>query len=141
MLTPAAAAIITTRSRAARVLTMREGRRSREYSAYNMRAMRPGTTRATFAAALLVGAALRASVVPVRVQAIDESWRAWSYHAATSGAARTYGPHGHTLKFGDLDVPVVYPPLAVEELGVLGRIYLRIRHGRFPDDEWLTMAI
>jgi hypothetical protein len=123
------------------MLTMPERRGSREYSAYNVRAMKPGITAAAFAAALLAGAALRASVLPIRVQAVDESWRAWSYHAATDGAARTYGPRGHTVRFGDIDVPVVYPPLALDELGILGRIYATARHGRFPDDEWLTMAI
>jgi len=120
---------------------MPEGRGWREYSAYNVRAMKPGIAAAAFAAALLVGAALRASVLPIRVQSIDESWRAWSYHAATDGIARTYGTRGHTVRLGDIDVPVVYPPLALEELGMLGRIYARARHGRFPDDEWLTVAI
>ena len=96
---------------------------------------------AAFAAALVAGAALRVSVLRVAVLAVDESWRAWSYHAAATGTAHMYGPRGHTVRFGAIDAPVVYPPLALDELGVVGRIYARLRGGRFPDDEGLTIAI
>jgi hypothetical protein len=96
---------------------------------------------AAFASALLAGAVLRGSVLPIGVTAVDDSWRAWSYHAAMSGAARIYGPRGHTVRFGAIEAPVVYPPLALVELGVVGRIYAWLRHGRFPDDDRLTIAI
>src|SRR5262245_1570934 len=103
--------------------------------------MAPRIATAAFAVAILAGAAIRLSVLPVRVADIDASWRAWSYHAATGGAARVYGARGHTVRFGDIDVPVVYPPLAIDELGIVGRIYARLTHGRFPDDQRLTIAI
>ena len=103
--------------------------------------MTPRAAAAAFAVAIAAGAALRVSVLPVRVAAIDESWRAWSYHAASEGAARIYGPRGHTVRFGAIDVPVVYPPLAVHELGIVGRLYAWITHGQFPDDDRLTVAI
>jgi Gpi18-like mannosyltransferase len=103
--------------------------------------MAPRTATAAFAVALVAGAALRISVLPIRVEAIDESWRAWSYHAASEGAAHIYGPRGHTVRFGAIEVPVVYPPLAVDELEIVGRIYARLTHGRFPDTDRLTIAI
>jgi hypothetical protein len=103
--------------------------------------MTPRIAAAAFAAALVAGAALRISVLRVGVLAVDDSWRAWSYHAATTGSAHMYGPRGHTVRFGAIDAPVVYPPLALDELGVVGRIYARVRGGRFPDDEGLTIAI
>jgi hypothetical protein len=103
--------------------------------------MAPRPAAAAFAVALLAGMALRVSILPVRVAAIDESWRAWSYRAATDGAARIYGPRGHTVSFGAIEVPVVYPPLAIDELAIVGRIYARLTHGRFADDDRLTIAI
>jgi len=103
--------------------------------------MTPRIATAAFAAALVAGAALRGSVLRVAVLVVDDSWRAWSYHAATTGTAHMYGPRGHTVRFGTIDAPVVYPPLALDELGVVGRIYARLRGGRFPDDDGLTMAI
>jgi hypothetical protein len=64
------------------------------------------------AAAFLAGAILRLATVSHRVDAVDLSWRAWSYHAATEGPARMYGPRGHTVSLEQIAVPVVYPPLA-----------------------------
>lgn len=95
----------------------------------------------TVAAALIAGALLRIAILPIGVAAIDESWRAWSYHAATAGPARMYGPHGHTVSLGDIEVPVVYPPLALYELGIVGRVHLALSDGRFPNDEGLTKTI
>jgi len=103
--------------------------------------MTPRIATAAFAAVLVAGAALRVSVLRVGVLAVDDSWRAWSYHAATTGAAHMYGPRGHTVRFGAIDAPVVYPPLALDELGIVGRIYARVRGGQFQDDAGLTMAI
>src|SRR4051812_3246058 len=103
--------------------------------------MTPRIATAAFAAVLVVGAALRISVLRVGVLAVDDSWRAWSYHAATTGAAHMYGPRGHTVRFGAIDAPVVYPPLALDELGFVGRIYARVRGGQFADDQGLTIAI
>ena len=95
----------------------------------------------TVAAALIAGALLRSAILPIGVGAIDHSWRAWSYHAATEGPARMYGPKGHTVSLGDIEVPVVYPPLALYELAIVGRVHLARMDGRFPNDEGLTKTI
>jgi hypothetical protein len=52
-----------------------------------------------------------------------------------------YGPRGHTVTFDTIEAPVVYPPLALDELGVIGRIYMTATRGRFPNDVGLTTAI
>lgn len=92
-------------------------------------------------AALLLGLALRIAILPVAVRDVDDSWRAWSYHAATEGPARMYGPRGHTVQLGGIDAPVVYPPLALDELAIIGRVHLTLTAGRFPDDVRLTILI
>ena len=91
--------------------------------------------------ALLTGLVLRVVALPVAVPAVDDSWRAWSYHAAADGPARMYGPHGHTVRLGDIDAPVVYPPLALDELGLVGRVHLWLSGGQFPNDVRLTILI
>jgi hypothetical protein len=97
--------------------------------------------RRLISAALLTGLLLRVLALPVAVPAVDDSWRAWSYHAATDGPARMYGPHGHTVRLGDIDAPVVYPPLALDELALVGRVHLALSGGRFPNDVRLTILI
>src|SRR5471030_1693862 len=97
--------------------------------------------RALAVAALVAGAIVRLAALRVGVPSVDDSWRAWSYHAATEGPSRMYGPRGHVVTFGQIEAPVVYPPLALDELAIVGRIHLALNHGRFPDDAGLTMAI
>ena len=92
-------------------------------------------------AALVAGALLRVAVLNVAVPSVDDSWRAWSYHAATAGPAHLYGPRGHVVTFGDIEAPVVYPPLALDELAVIGRVHMALNHGRFPNDAGLTMML
>ena len=74
------------------------------------------------AAALITGVFVRIAILPIGVRPVDDSWRAWSYHAATRGPWNLYGPRGHTVRFGDIDAPVVYPPLALDELAIVGRV-------------------
>jgi hypothetical protein len=93
------------------------------------------------AAALIVGVGVRLAVLSIGVPAVDDSWRAWSYHAATRGPWNLYGPRGHTVKFGDIEAPVVYPPLALDELAIVGRIYMAINGGQFDDNVSLTRTI
>ena len=93
------------------------------------------------AAVLIAGALLRLANLSNSVAAVDLSWRAWSYHAATEGPARMYGPTGHTVSLGDIEVPVVYPPLALYELALIGRVHLARSDGRFPNDVRLTRTI
>ena len=91
--------------------------------------------------ALIAGALLRIAILPIGVPAVDDSWRAWSYHAATRGPWNLYGPRGHTVRFGDIDAPVVYPPLALDELAVVGRVHMAMHGGRFENDVALTRSI
>ena len=93
------------------------------------------------AAALIAGAAIRIAILPLAVPDIDASWRAWSYHAAIHGPWNLYGAKGHTVSFAEIEVPVVYPPLALDELALVGRAHLALNHGRFDDDVALTRTI
>ena len=93
------------------------------------------------AAALIAGVLVRIAILPIGVRPVDDSWRAWSYHAATRGPWNLYGPRGHTVRFGDIDAPVVYPPLALDELAIVGRIHLAIHGGQFEDNVALTTTI
>jgi hypothetical protein len=97
--------------------------------------------RALAVAALIAGALIRIAILPLSVPAVDNPWRAWSFHAATRGPWNLYGPKGHTVRFGDLDEPVVYPPLALDELAIVGRAHLAMHGGRFENDVALTRTI
>jgi hypothetical protein len=97
--------------------------------------------RALAVTALIGGALLRIAILPVSVPAVDNPWRAWSYQAATSGPWSLYGPRGHTVKFADLDEAVVYPPLALDELALVGRAHLALNGGRLENDVALTYTI
>jgi hypothetical protein len=92
-------------------------------------------------AALIAGVLVRIAILPIGVPPVDDSWRAWSYHAATRGPWNLYGPRGHTVKFGDIDAPVVYPPLALDELAIVGRVHMALHGGQFEDNVALTTAI
>ena len=91
--------------------------------------------------ALIVGALIRIAILPIGVPAVDDSWRAWSFHAATRGPWNLYGPKGHTVTFGGVDSPVVYPPLALDELAIIGQAHLALNGGRFENDVALTRTI
>ena len=93
------------------------------------------------AIALIAGALVRFTILPIGAPAIDDSWRAWSYHAATRGPWNLYGPKGHTVRFGDIDAPVVYPPLALDEFAIVGRAHMALNGGRFDNDVALTRTI
>jgi hypothetical protein len=93
------------------------------------------------AAALIAGALIRIAIIPLGVPPIDSGWRAWSYHAATRGPWHMYGPKGHTVSFGDITVPVEYPPVALAEFGIIGRAHMAATGGRFDDDAGLTRLI
>ena len=97
--------------------------------------------RALTVCALIAGAAIRIAILPIGAPAVDDSWRAWSYHAATRGPWNLYGPRGHTVTFGDIVAPVVYPPLALDELAIVGRAHMAINGGRFENDVALTRSI
>ena len=92
-------------------------------------------------AALIAGALIRVAILPISVPAVDNPWRAWSYHAATRGPWNLYGPRGHTVRFGGSDEPVVYPPLALDELAIVGRTHMALNGGHFDNDVALTRTI
>lgn len=91
--------------------------------------------------ALIVGALIRIAILSIGAPAIDDSWRAWSYHAATRGPWNLCGPKGYTVTFGDIDAPVVYPPLALDEFAIVGRAHMALNGGRFDNDVALTRTI
>jgi hypothetical protein len=91
--------------------------------------------------ALTVGALIRIAILPIGASAVDDSWRAWSYHAATRGPWNLYGPRGHTVSFAGIDAPVVYPPLALDEFAIIGRAHMALNGGRFDNDVALTRTI
>ena len=91
--------------------------------------------------ALIAGVLIRIAILPIGVRAIDDSWRAWSYHAAMRGPWNLYGPRGHTVRFGDIEAPVVYPPLALDEFALIGRAHMALNGGRFDNDVALTRTI
>ena len=97
--------------------------------------------RVLLAAALIAGAVLRIAILPIGVPAVDDSWRAWSFNGATSGPWNLYGPRGHVVTFAGIDAPVVYPPLALDELAVIGRAHLTLHGGHFENDLALTRTI
>jgi hypothetical protein len=97
--------------------------------------------RALAAAALIVGVLLRLLILPIGVPAVDDSWRAWSYHGALRGPWNLYGPRGHTVRFAGIDVPVVYPPLALDELAIVGRVHMATHGQRFENGVALTRTI
>ena len=45
------------------------------------------------------------------------------------------------MRFGDIDAPVVYPPLALDELAIVGRMHLAMHGGQFEDNVALTRTI
>ena len=76
-------------------------------------------------------------------------WKTWSYNAAVNGAGRLYGVGAtseepsqyHLLRFDGFEAIADYPPLALEELGLVGRAYLYATNGRFPNTRALTVVI
>jgi hypothetical protein len=97
--------------------------------------------RALTVIALIVGAFLRFAILSIGVPSVDSPWRTWSYHAATRGPWNLYGPRGATVRFAGFDEPVVYPPLALDELALIGRAHLLRTSGRFENDVALTRTI
>lgn len=96
--------------------------------------------KAWFVTILVAGAILRVLVIPMRAPEVDDSWLAWSYHGAIEGPAHLYGPKGHIVSFAGVDSPVVYPPLALDEFALIGRVHLAFTRGSVTP-EGLGIAI
>ena len=99
-----------------------------------------------FAAVILFGALLRAAALPLGGTHDTVPWRVWAYNASREGISRLYGvggspPEWRTLTYLNAEGPATYPPLALHELGIAGRIYRRATGGRFPNTKALMIAI
>src|SRR5579862_5798616 len=81
-----------------------------------------------FLGALFVGALIRAAALPLPGTADVGTWRIWTYAAAHQPIGTMYGVGGSppirgTVRFREAETTVDYPPLALEELGLAGRIF------------------
>jgi len=99
-----------------------------------------------FLAALLLGALVRAAALPLPGTRDTIPWKIWSYNAAREGVSRLYGvggdpPERRIVSYAGAESTVDMPPLAIHELGLVGRAYRRAMHGRFPNTTPLMIAV
>jgi hypothetical protein len=100
----------------------------------------------SFVAALVLGAVIRLAALPLPGTHDVAVWKIWSYVAAREGVARLYGvggtpPERRLVSFHGATTTVDYPPLALAELALTGRVYRWLHHGEYPDDERLIVAV
>ena len=99
-----------------------------------------------FAVLLLVGALARALVLPLGGTHDTVPWRIWAYNAANEGVSRLYGvggtpPEWRTLTYLNAEGQATYPPLALHELGLAGRVFKWANSGDFPNTTALMVAV
>jgi hypothetical protein len=99
-----------------------------------------------FVTALLVGVIVRAAALPLPGTHDTIPWKIWSYNASREGVSRLYGiggspPERRVLSYLGAEATADYPPLALLELGVAGRVYRLIMHGQFPNTTPLYVAV
>ncbi len=99
-----------------------------------------------FRSALLAGAVIRAAALFLPGTHDVDIWKIWTYAAATGGATQMYGvggspPERRVIDFHGAKTTVDYPPLALYELGGVGRVYQTIAGRQFPDTIALTASI
>ncbi len=99
-----------------------------------------------FSILLLAGTLARAAALPLGGTHDTVPWRIWSYNAAREGVSRLYGvggspPEWRTLTYLNAEGQATYPPLALHELGLAGRVYQRAMGGAFPNTTPLVIAI
>lgn len=94
---------------------------------------------------LIVGAVLRAAALPLPGMEDFTSWKVWSY-AAAHDPTSVYGvgggspPERRILHWRDAAVTTDYPPLALDELGAVGRLY-RAVSPTYEDSTLLTVGL
>ena len=96
-------------------------------------------------AGLVAGALLRALLMPLPGTGDVAIWKVWSF-AATSDVTGMYGVGGHPeperrlLRWQGDAMTVDYPPVALYELALAGRVYQFFRP-LFDDSVWLNVAV
>jgi hypothetical protein len=99
-----------------------------------------------FSLLIVVGALVRAALLPLGGTHDTVPWRIWAYNASHEGVSRLYGvggspPEWRTLSYEHAEGQATYPPLALHELGIVGRIYRSAMGGAFPNTTPLMVAI
>jgi hypothetical protein len=79
------------------------------------------------AAAIALGAALRIAALPLPGTTDVPIFKTWAHYASTEGVAGLYGtggvyPERRLLELHDTRTKIDYPPLALYELGMAGRL-------------------
>lgn len=102
--------------------------------------------RAFFIVALILGAAVRLASLTLPGTGDMGVYKLWTYNAAVHNPATLYGVGAptddwHFISFDGGEGVITYPPFAIYELGVAGRIYRWLNHGEFPNTVGLTVAI
>ena len=95
-------------------------------------------------AGLLAGALLRLAVLPLPGTEDLLDWKIWS-HAAAHDPTAVYGvggspPERRMLRWRGQEITTDYPPLAIDELALVGRLY-RVISPEDEDSRTLTMAV
>jgi hypothetical protein len=102
-------------------------------------------SRTTFAAIILTGALLRAAALPGPGTGDVTVFKVWTYNAARHSVSSLYGTDGiaewHPLEYAGVTGYVVYPPLALYELGVAGDAYWLWSRHHFPNTAALNVFI
>ncbi len=98
-----------------------------------------------FAVALVAGAVIRAAALSLPGTGDVDIWKIWSYNAAMH-PTEVYGVGGtpterRVISLHGATTTVNYPPLAMYELGAIGRVYLAVYDRQFPDTLALTATI
>ncbi len=100
--------------------------------------------RQALVAGLLAGALLRACLLPLPGTGDVTIWKVWSFAAAT-GVTGMYGvggtpPERRVLHWQGEEMTVDYPPVALFELAIAGRLYRAMRP-LYEDSRLLTVAV
>jgi len=102
------------------------------------------TSRRLLIGIFALGFLLRAAELPLRGTIDVQTQKLWSYGASEDlgGVYGTGGdpPNRHLIKWLDLSGAVDYPPLALEQLALVGAVY-RIFEPTFPDSGLLTILV
>jgi hypothetical protein len=107
-------------------------------------ALTPRVSRAWLWTGLLAGVLVRAWLLPLPGSPDVGSWKAWSFAGATDPTA-LYGVGGdppvrRLIHWQQIEGTTEYPPLALYEVGLMGRIYRSLRT-TFDDSPLLTALI